>query len=171
MAQPIRIGLVSDTHGWLDPALLAHFAAVDHIVHAGDVGTAEVLDALAAVAPVTAVRGNVDGGRLADLPLVTTFGAGGRRVAALHIAGSPKRPNRDALRILRQDRPDVLVVGHSHIPVVARVEGALWINPGAAGRQGLHERRTAALLEIPPDGELRLFRIELGPRGRRPGER
>ena len=150
-----RVGLVSDTHGWLDPALLEHFRGVTAIVHAGDVGDPAILDVLATVAPLTAVRGNIDGGPLRDLPLEATLRVGGRRIAALHIAGSPRRPNADARALVRRERPDLLIVGHSHIPAVARLgpDGAplppgrvlpgqtLWINPGAAGHQGFHAER------------------------------
>lgn len=161
-----RIGLVADTHGWLDPALAEHFAEVEVILHAGDLGTEAVLDELGAIAPVVAVRGNIDGGALADLPLETVVELGGRRIALLHIAGSPRRPTRAARELLDRERPDVLVVGHSHIPVVGRVGGALWINPGAAGHQGFHTDRTAAILTIDGGGEIQLYRVHLGPRGR-----
>lgn len=162
-----RIGLVADTHGWLDPALANHFAGVAMILHAGDVGQPAVLDSLRTIAPVVAVRGNVDGGELADLPLEAVVEIGGRRIAVLHIAGSPRRPNKDALALLRRERPDVIVVGHSHFPAVGRVEGALWINPGAAGHEGFHEQRTAGILEVGGGGEPQLYRIHLGSRGRK----
>ncbi|MEO1271698.1 MAG: metallophosphoesterase family protein [Myxococcota bacterium] len=166
--QQITLGVLSDTHGWLDPELIDIFQtrSVEHILHAGDVGEMAVLEALEAVAPVTVVRGNIDGGALRDLPLEATLTVRKRTIAVLHIAGSPKRPNRTARGLLQRLCPDVLLVGHSHIPVVARVQGALWINPGAAGRQGFHTERFAALLHIGPEGELSLDRIHLGPRGR-----
>ena len=161
-----RVGLVADTHGWLDPALAEHFAGVELILHAGDVGTEAVLHDLRVIAPVVAVRGNIDGGALFDLPLETVVEVGGKRLALLHIAGSPHRPTRAAKDIIERERPDVLVTGHSHIPVVGRVPGTLWINPGAAGRQGFHAERTAGLLTIGADGAVQLYRIHLGPRGR-----
>jgi hypothetical protein len=163
-----RLGLIADTHGWLDPALAEHFRGVAMILHAGDVGRASVLEGLRQIAPVVAVRGNVDGGELARLPLEAVVEAAGKRIALLHIAGSPRWPEKAALELLRRERPDVLVVGHSHIAAVGRVEGALWINPGAAGHEGFHERRLAGILEI-GTGELQLYRIDLGPRGRRQG--
>lgn len=158
------VGLVSDTHGWLDPFLLEAFAGVERIVHAGDVGPGPILESLEAVAPVTAVRGNIDGAPLRHLPLEIVVEVAGKRIAVLHIAGSPRRPKRAARELLRRERPDAIVVGHSHIPVVGRVEGALWLNPGAAGRQGFHVERTALLLHIEEDGELALDRIHLGGR-------
>ncbi len=158
------IGLISDTHGYLDPELVEIFEGVDHIIHAGDIGSDEVLEELREVAPVTAVRGNIDGGELRFLPLEAMLEVNGVRIASLHIAGSPKRPRKAARELLARERPDILVVGHSHIFVVGRVQGALWVNPGAAGRQGFHHERTAARLHISPSGEVKMDRIVLGPR-------
>ncbi len=161
---PTRVGLIADTHGWLDPAIQEHFAGVDHIVHAGDVGQGTVMRELEAIAPVSAVRGNIDGGELAWLPQSLVVAVAGVRIAVLHIAGSPLRPNQPARDLVTRERPAVLVVGHSHLPVAGRTLGTLWINPGAAGRQGFHEHRTAAILHIGPDQKLQLYEIYLGPR-------
>ncbi len=160
------IGLISDTHGWLDPELVDVFEGVDHIIHAGDIGSVEVLDDLRKVAPTTAVRGNIDGGELRFLPLEEILEVAGKRIAALHIAGSPKRPRKAARQLIRRERPDALIVGHSHIFVVGRVQGTLWINPGAAGRQGFHHQRTAALLHVDSEGEFAMDRVLLGPRSK-----
>lgn len=162
----VTIGLVSDTHGWLHPGLLQHFEGCKRIIHAGDIGKIEVIDQLEEVAPVTAVKGNIDGGDLRFFPLSACVEEAGKRISVLHIAGNPKRPRKAALDVIREDRPDVIVVGHSHIWVVGRVRGVLWLNPGAAGNHGFHDVRTAALLHIQPDGELSLDRIVLGPRGK-----
>ena len=161
------VGLVSDTHGWLDPAFETLFADVDHIVHAGDIGNVDVLHALERIAPVTAVRGNIDGGELRFLPLEATLPVGERSIGVLHIAGSPRKPKRQAVEMIVREQLDVLIVGHSHIPVVARIAEALWINPGAAGRHGFHAQRTAALLHIDRETqEISMDRIVLGSRSR-----
>ncbi len=160
------IGLVSDTHGWLDPELHSAFEGVSHIIHAGDIGQEAVLEELKTIAPVLAVRGNIDGGPLRFLPLDALLECQGKTIAALHIAGNPRRPNKAARELLTRTLPDVIVVGHSHIPVVARIQQTLWINPGAAGRQGFHQERFAALLHISEDGTLSLDRVLLGPRSR-----
>ena len=160
------VGLVSDTHGWLDPELVEVFAehGVDLIVHAGDVGDESVIDGLEEIAPVHAVRGNIDGGPLRFLPEEELVEVHGRTIAVLHIAGSPRRPKRRALELIRREHPDAIVVGHSHIPVVGEVEETLWINPGAAGRQGFHTRRFAAMLHVDEEtGEFSMDRIELDP--------
>jgi hypothetical protein len=162
------IGLLSDTHGWLDPAIAGHFRQVALILHAGDIGNVSVLEELRLVAPVAAVRGNIDGGPLADLPQVRFEVVGAWRIAVLHSAGSPTRPSASAKEILQAGDVQVLVTGHSHIPVAGRVDGLYWLNPGAAGREGFHPERTVGLLEIGADGKLRHYRIALGPRSSPP---
>lgn len=164
------IGILSDTHGFLDPALVDVFADVDHIVHAGDIGNRGIIERLEDLAPVTIVKGNIDGGDLRFYSIEEIFEIAGKRIAVRHIAGSPRRPRKAARQLIARQRPDVLIVGHSHIPVVGRVDGTLWINPGAAGRQGFHQVRTAALLHIDEDGELRLERVVLGPRSEKGSE-
>ena len=163
------IGLVSDTHGWLDPELVDVFGDydVDMIIHAGDIGDELVLEQLEDIAPVHAVKGNIDGGDLRFLPEEENVEVHGRRIAILHIAGSPRRPRKQAVALLEREHPDAIIVGHSHIPVVGKVKGALWINPGAAGRQGFHTMRFAALLHVDEmTGEFGMDRIELGPRSK-----
>jgi putative phosphoesterase len=145
----MKILLISDTHGYLDPAIAERFAGVEMILHAGDVGQEAVLTELRHIAPTVAVRGNVDGGAWGrELPLETVVEIGGMRIALLHIAGNPKNPHADALDLIRREQPDLLLVGHSHIPVIERKHGTLWVNPGAAGKQGWHQERTCMLLQI-----------------------
>lgn len=158
------IGLVSDTHGWVHPFLAEAFADCVGIIHAGDIGTQAVIDELEEIAPVCAVKGNIDGGDLRFLPLTRVDEFAGTRVACLHIAGNPKRPRPAARRLIAAERPDVLVVGHTHVPVVGRVGQTLWVNPGAAGIEGHHDMRFAAILHIEADGELAMDRIHLGAR-------
>jgi len=161
------IGLVSDTHGWLDPELVEVFREheVDRIIHAGDIGDEEILDELAELAEVHAVRGNIDGGDLRFLPEEDVLEVHGRLIGVRHIAGSPRRPKEPALEFLRREKLDAIVVGHSHIPAVGEVEETLWLNPGAAGRHGFHTERLAAMLHVDSStGEFALDRIELGAR-------
>ncbi len=165
--RPATIGIISDTHGWLDPRFHELFSNVDLIIHAGDIGDENVLRELEAIAPVAAVRGNIDGGPLRFLPLEVMVEVNTRRFAILHIAGSHKSPNRTALEFLARRLPDVIVVGHSHVPVVAKVGAVLWVNPGAAGRQGFHHERFAALLHVGfPQARVTMDRIILGPRSK-----
>ncbi len=159
----VSIGLISDTHGWLDPFLLEAFKSVDHIVHAGDIGHESVLEQLRAVAPVCVIRGNIDGGDLRFYEEEEVLQAGGKRIGVRHICGNPFRPNRAVKAFIARERLDVLVCGHSHIPVIQKVQGALWINPGAAGKQGFHKARSAAILHIEA-GEFSMDRVNLEPR-------
>ncbi len=160
----VSVGLVSDTHSHFDPFLSTAFAGCDAIIHAGDVGDEAVLTSLRAIAPLTVIRGNIDGGALFDLPLEAVLEIGGKRIGVRHICGSPKRPNGATRLFIARDRLDVIVVGHSHIPVVQRVDGAMWINPGAAGTHGFHTARYAAILHIDRDGTFAMDRVNLTPR-------
>jgi uncharacterized protein len=149
------VGLVSDTHGYVDAGVCDALAGCERILHAGDVGEG-VLEVLEGVAPVTAVRGNNDTtGRAANLPEVAEVEVGGRKVAVVH-------------RLV--DAPgegwDVLVFGHCHKQHVEEVGGRLRVNPGAAGRRGFHRGRSVALLDMDTKGLAVRF-VELGLRGAR----
>ena len=133
------IGLISYTHGYIDPRLDAAFAGVDAIVHAGDVGGAHVLEALRAIAPLHAVYGNNDeklGGL--GLRLYEDFELGGVRFHLVH-----QRPHARP-----GDASGVVVFGHSHRTLIERRDGVLYVNPGAAGRVGFHKLQTVALVRV-----------------------
>lgn len=150
------IGVISDTHGYMDPRIAAAFAGVEAIVHAGDVGGAGVLDALRAIAPVFAVYGNNDeraGASTLGLSLHEDFDLGAVRFHLVHQLPHA-RPEADTR---------VVVYGHSHRPKIEPREGRLYVNPGAAGRVGFHRSQTVALLTI-ERGEVQSTIVELGPR-------
>ena len=137
-----RLGIVSDTHGLLHPALVEAFAGVDQIVHAGDVGKQAVLEGLEAIAPVTAVRGNMDRERWAARLYGTEVVAIGEvTVYVLH-----------DLEQLGLDPAvagfDAVISGHTHQPALAKKDGVLYVNPGSAGRQRGGLPATAALMEV-----------------------
>jgi putative phosphoesterase len=148
------VGVLSDTHGYVDPRLGAAFDGVEAIVHAGDVGGIGVLDELRRIAPLHAVRGNNDeplGGL--GLPLHADFELGGMEFHLVHQLPHA-RPERSAR---------VVVYGHSHRTLIEDRKGVIYLNPGAAGRIGFHKLQTAALLRI--DGGVIDARIvELGAR-------
>ena len=123
----LRVGLIADTHGLLRPEALAFLAGSDHIVHAGDVGDPAILDALAAIAPVTAIRGNVDVDAWASqLPETTRVTVGGVTIYVLHdLATLDMKPQARGIR--------VVLHGHSHKPSVTERDGVLFVNPGSAG--------------------------------------
>jgi uncharacterized protein len=126
---PVRIGIISDTHGKLYKSVPRLFEGVVHIIHAGDVGKRSVLRRLEAVAPVTAVSGNVDRGKLlAELPTVTSGEAGGVKYLVIH---KPKHLKRQIHRA-KDEGVRLIVVGHLHEPSVAWEDGILLVNPGTA---------------------------------------
>jgi putative phosphoesterase len=121
------IGVISDTHGLLRPEALDALRGADRIIHAGDVGGHEVLDALAAIAPLTVVRGNNDAGAWArTLPDTEVVDAGGHLIYVIHdVAELDVDPAAGGFR--------VVVAGHSHRPASEERDGVLWFNPGSAG--------------------------------------
>lgn len=147
------IGILSDTHGLLRPEAAAILEGCDHILHAGDIGRPEVIDALTALAPVTAVRGNVDTGTwAADFPEQARVTLGGRKFLILH---DRKALDIDAVAA----GVDVVVSGHSHRPLIETVDGVLYINPGSAGPRRFRLPIALATLDI---------RQEAGPQCLRP---
>ena len=129
-----RIGVISDTHGYLDPLILEEFAGVDHIIHAGDIMDASTLEALGTIAPVTAVAGNMDDGKLGKLPREVTGKVGGVRFLVGHKRKRlMKRLSLGKVDGLgKQESPDLVVCGHDHLPAVEWVDGTLFLNPGSA---------------------------------------
>jgi hypothetical protein len=148
----MTVGIVSDTHSYFHPALAEVFDDVDLILHAGDLGTLDVLDALEAIAPTKAVWGNIDGWDIRrHVPEHHRLTLDGLDVWMKHIAGRPGRWQDDMGWRLAQDTPDVFICGHSHILRVERVDdlgGMLFVNPGAAGQHGFHQEKTCLRLHI-----------------------
>jgi putative phosphoesterase len=144
----VLVGLISDTHGLLRPEVAEAFAGVEHILHAGDVGSQEVLDGLAQVAPVTAVRGNVDTGL--GLPDVAQLELAGVRVLVVHGDRLDSRTPESVAAA--HPGAGLVVFGHSHRPVVGRVGDVLAVNPGSAGRRRFRDPVSVALAEL-RDGE------------------
>ena len=141
----IRIGLIADTHGLLRAEATAFLAGSDHIIHAGDVGDPSILDTLAAIAPVTAIRGNVDTDAWAErLPETTRVTVGGVTIYVLHdLAALDLKPHAHGIRLV--------VYGHSHKPSVVERDGVLFVNPGSAGPRRFRLPITAAELVIDGD--------------------
>ena len=129
MRTPILIGVISDTHGLLRPEALAALRGSDHIIHAGDVGAPEIIEELATLAPVTAVRGNVDKEAWArKLPETEILEVGGVCIYVLHdLAQLDLKPEASAFA--------VVVSGHSHVPKQEERNDVLYFNPGSAGRK------------------------------------
>lgn len=161
----MKIGLISDTHGYLDSKVFKYFEECDEIWHAGDIGTMEVLNTLSEFKKVRAVYGNIDGQDIRSVcPEDNWFECGGLTVWMTHIGGYPPKYNRRIKAILKERQPDLFICGHSHILKIIRDPGnnLLHINPGAAGIQGFHQVKTLVRFEI-VQGEMKNVQvIELG---------
>lgn len=165
----MRIGILSDTHGWIDPAVYEHFAGVDEIWHAGDLGSEDVITRLESFKPLRAVWGNIDG---SDVRKATReyhfFSVGSKKVLLIHIGGYPGHYSPRALELIREFKPDIFVCGHSHIVKVIydKANKMLCINPGSAGRTGIHRVMTLLRLSIDGNNISDMEVIEFGKRGR-----
>ena len=165
----IRIGLLSDTHGMVDPRWDTVFREVDEIWHAGDIGTVEVADYLSSLKPFRAVYGNIDGLTLRKrYPLKLRFMCEETDVLIIHIGGYPGHYDRRIREELTGSPPGLFICGHSHILKVMydKKLGFLHINPGAAGISGFHTVRTVVRFVIDRDKIRDLEVVEMGPRGR-----
>jgi uncharacterized protein len=140
------IGVISDTHGLLRPEALAALKGVEHILHAGDVGDPGILERLRAIAPVTAIRGNVDiGGACARLPDTELVELGGQPIYMLH--------DRETLDLDPVAAGIAVVVsGHSHRPSTLRHKGVLYFNPGSAGPRRFSLPVSVGMLRVGEDG-------------------
>ncbi len=168
----MEIGLISDTHGFLDPRVFRCFENVDEIWHAGDFGTLEIAEQLAEFKPLKGVYGNIDDVTIREIyPEDLRFQCENLDVWITHIAGRPGRYDPRVRKILKSDPPDVLICGHSHILHVetdSHFGEMQYLNPGAAGHQGFHQMRTLLKFRL-DNGTLDKIRvIELGVRGRSP---
>jgi hypothetical protein len=165
----MKIGLLSDTHGWIYPRLFSHFDCCDEIWHAGDIGNIQTADTLAAFRPLRAVYGNIDDALVRKAYKEHLhFKAEDTRVWITHIGGSPGHYDQRVRAGLSGTPPDVFICGHSHIARVIydKKNGFLYVNPGAAGYNGFHKYMTAIRFQIDGNRIHDLELIELGERGR-----
>ena len=177
-----RIGLISDTHSYLDPKVAEHFADCDEIWHAVDIGDLEVITQLEKLKPVKAVFGNIDDKSIqAKFPEDLWMEVEGFSIWITHIAGSPPNYNPRVRKILDKAAhpspfgegpgvrsPDILICGHSHILKIMKDKdrNMLFINPGAAGQQGFHHMKTLVRFELHQKEIRKMEVIELGKRGK-----
>lgn len=167
-----KIGILSDTHGYLDLSILAEFADRDEVWHAGDFGTPELAGQLSDWCrkegkTFRGVYGNIDGQEIrSQFPEQILFPCEEVKVMMRHIGGSPPGYNPETRKQLQLHRPQLFVCGHSHILKVMYDDkiNCLHINPGAAGRQGWHKTRTIIRLLIDGKDMRDCSVIELGPR-------
>ncbi len=153
----MKLGIISDTHGLLRPEVAPALKGVDHILHLGDVGKSSILDELAKIAPVTAIRGNVDiDGPCAELPETEVFLAEGHYIYMLH-----------DLKALHLDpaaaKFAAVLSGHTHVPNFHTKKGVLYFNPGSCGPRRFELPVALGLLKIDKAGALRPEIVTLNP--------
>lgn len=164
-----RIGLISDTHGFLDDTVFKHFEQCDEIWHAGDFGSIEISNRLAALSGLTlrGVYGNIDGQDVRSIyPEQLVFMCEGVKVMMRHIGGSPPKYNPETRKELQLHQPLLFISGHSHILKVMYDDkmNCLHMNPGAAGKHGWHKVRTIIRFAIDGKDMKNCEVIELGKR-------
>jgi len=146
-----KIGLISDTHGFLDPDIKKFIENSDEILHAGDIGSIEVAEYLQSLKPLKAVYGNIDGTEIRLMfPRVQYFSVENVKIFMVHIGGYPGHYERNVKEMLRDGHAQIFIAGHSHILKVIHDKelDLLHLNPGAAGKSGFHELQTAMRFEI-----------------------
>lgn len=158
-------GVISDTHGKLDPRVFEIFRGVAGVLHAGDICGTEILEALQSIAPVHAVFGNNDGEPLTTrLPRTGIWKIEGHTVMVVHELLKPEAPQPKVRRVIEAERPRVVIFGHSHRPTVAERDGVLYLNPGSPTvRRQSDVSLGVALLHLSPD-EVRPEIVPLTPR-------
>lgn len=165
----MKIGLLSDTHGWIHPKLYDFFAGCDEIWHAGDIGNIETADALSSFKPLRAVYGNIDGSVVRSaFPETLRFQSEDVDVWITHIGGTPLKYDSRVKGRIYTNPPNLFICGHSHIARIMydKKGGFLYVNPGAAGYTGFHKIMTAVRFSIDGKEIHGMELIELGERGR-----
>lgn len=147
----MKIGVISDTHGYLDPRVERIFEGVDHILHAGDIGYASIILELELIAPVTAVLGNCDDS--IGYPLFQTVKLTEKKFLVHHIV-SPRELSDSVKTRIAKDRPDAVVFGHTHKKFAETMNGTLFFNPGYAGKPKIGAERSVALIHL-ENGQIR----------------
>ena len=162
-----KIGLISDTHDFLDDAVCKHFEHCHEIWHAGDFGTGAIADALKACKPLRGVYGNIDGYDIrSEYPENGIWQCEEVKILMTHIGGYPPKYNPRSKALIKENLPQIFISGHSHILKIMYdpAMNCLHMNPGAAGKQGWHKVRTLVRFEIDGKDISNCEVIELGTR-------
>lgn len=162
-----KIGLLSDTHSFLDPKVIEHFKDVDEVWHAGDIGSLDVLDDLKKFKPLRIVYGNIDETSIRKETVETEiFTVEKMKIVMTHIAGRSGRYAKGIPELLTKEKPHIFVCGHSHILLVQKDKryDTMWLNPGACGVKGFHSVRTLLRFTIDKDRITDMEAIEIGKR-------
>lgn len=165
----MNIGILSDTHGYMDNRILSYLQECEEIWHIGDFGDMSVIEELDKIAPLRGVYGNVDGQAIRQrFPEHERFNIAGFDVWMTHIGGYPGKYEPHIRKSIQENPPDIFLSGHSHILKVKRDNNLdlLHLNPGAAGNTGFHKQRTLLLMQLAERAIKDLRVVELGKRGK-----
>lgn len=166
---PTKIGLISDSHNFIDEKTISYLQEVDEIWHAGDIGDLKVMEALPQGKPIRAVFGNIDDHEVRQkYPEWMQWELDGVSVLMTHIGGKPPRYSKGVKSKIKEVKPHLFICGHSHICKVEfdQAMQCLYMNPGAIGQQGFHLMKTMLLFET-DSGQIKNLRVvELGKRGK-----
>ncbi|MBS0181214.1 MAG: metallophosphoesterase family protein [Nitrospira sp.] len=164
-SRPIRVGVIADTHGLFDPVIVRHFRGVDHIVHAGDIGKQSVIEQLEAIAPVTAVSGNVDEYEKSGFPTEAIIQLNGVHIAIRHVIFEAGKLTKEGKAFLDRTRPDICIFGHTHRPKNEWLGDRLLFNPGSAGPKRFTLPRGIGLITI-GEGKTSGYHVTLADRAK-----
>ncbi|TDQ13591.1 hypothetical protein DFQ04_3627 [Algoriphagus boseongensis] len=165
---PQKIGLISDSHSYIDHKTISYLENVDEIWHAGDIGDLAVIRSLPEGKTILGVYGNIDDQEVqGQFPEWLEFEVEGVKVLMTHIGGKPPRYAKGVKERIKTAKPQIFVCGHSHICKVEfdQALNCLYMNPGAIGQQGFHQMRTLLLFELEKGKIQNLRVVELGRRG------
>ena len=162
-----KVLVISDTHSYIDDRIIKFASEADYVIHAGDIGSFDVVRKLKSVSEVLFVYGNIDGNEIrSESNKFEFFKIDDLKILLTHISGKTPKYNKETLIKIKENNPDLLIAGHSHILKIQydKINKLLFLNPGAAGRHGFHLKRTMLRFEIKLNKIENLEIIELGSR-------
>ena len=162
-----KVLVISDTHSHIDDRIIKYASEADYVIHAGDIGNFDVIRKLKSVSKVLFVYGNIDGNEIrSESNKFEFFKLNNLKILLTHISGKTPKYNKETLIKIKEHKPDLLIAGHSHILKIQydKINQLIFLNPGAAGRNGFHSKRTMLRFEIKLNKIENLEIIELGSR-------
>ena len=162
-----KVLVISDTHSYIDDRIIKYASEADYVIHAGDIGSFDVIRKLKSVSEVLFVYGNIDGNEIrSESNKFEFFKIDDLKILLTHISGKTPKYNKETLIKIKENNPDLLIAGHSHILKIQydKINKLVFLNPGAAGRHGFHLKRTMLRFEIKLNKIENLEIIELGSR-------
>jgi len=162
-----KVLVISDTHSYIDDRIIKYASEADYVIHAGDIGSFDVIRKLKSVSEVLFVYGNIDGNEIrSESNKFEFFKLNDLKILLTHISGKTPKYNKETLIKIKEHNPDLLIAGHSHILKIQydKINKLVFLNPGAAGRHGFHLKRTMLRFEIKLNKIENLEIIELGSR-------